>query len=190
MNKRGIVKFLFVFAAVLISFYSIIKNYGSIGLGFQIPIAMTIYMYFIKDKIKRNKFIYDVILMLLMVFSTLFVGYFIFTIIGCMFQPSCGNEWNSVFLGIYPVLLFLILLTSINDIKQKTNKVNDIFTIVASGLILLVHANYYFEPYFIHRLMGDSFLQDSFDYVAQYYVYFVILYFVVLVHHRVNQGTR
>lgn len=192
MNKRGIFKYIFIFAAAFISFYFMIKtsevfeNMLNITLVILFLVALTIYMYFNKNKVKKNKFAYDVTLMLMMVFSALFMVYFIYSIISCLLNPACGDAWNSLFLGIYPILLFLMLMFGIKDMKHKTNKTNDVLTIVSSSLIILVHLIYYLEPNFIHKLNSTFFIY-SFDYISQYYVYFVIMYFVVLVHYRVNK---
>lgn len=194
MNKRGILKFVFVFIVTSVSFYFMINTSGIIDSIFNLTIALdflitlTIYMYLNKNKIKKNKFIYDVILMLMMIFSALYIFYFIYSIISYSFSPSYNTEWNFVFAAIYPIFLFLMILFGLGDITHKTNKENDILTIIVSILILLIHASYYLEPNFVHKLTGNhSFDSFSYDYIAQNYIYFVIMYFVTFVHYIVNR---
>jgi hypothetical protein len=74
------------------------------------------------------------------------------------------------------MFLFIMLLFGFGDIFNKTNKANDILTIVASSLIILIHLRYYLDPSFIHRLNGgEQFIYYSYQYVTQNYLYFIII---------------
>jgi len=198
MNKKEIIKFIFVLLAVTISFDFMLKT-EEVGLNSMFNIvnvidflfALTIFMFYYMKKIKRFKFIYDVILMLLMVFSAAFVFFFLYAFISCFFSVNCSMEDTTFFIIIYPTILFLMLFFSFNNIFNKTNKINKanyILTIVVSIIIILIHLRYYFDPDFANNLMdGDEGVQYSYVYVIQNYIYFSIMYIIVLVHQLINK---
>lgn len=198
MNKRGFIKFTIILISVIVSFYFMIETSNSgfdslfnIVIICDFLIALTIFMFSYKDVIKKNKFMYDVFLMLLILFSTVYVLYFLYVQGDCFFDTSCSMESNTNFAILYPIFLFTILLFSIKDIFKKTNKINDILAIIASLSIILVHLRYYVEPNFPHKLITDhSFTQNSYDYIYQNYIYFIIMYSIVLVHYKVNEQSE
>ena len=78
MNKRGLIKYIFILISAFISLYFMnTSNIGFSGSFLNLPmlftflIALTIFMFYKKNKIKKNKFVYDVILLLLMIFSAI-----------------------------------------------------------------------------------------------------------------------
>lgn len=145
-------------------------------------------MFYNMKRIKKFKFIYDVILMLLIVFSTLVILYILYTSISCFSSVNCLMEDNVLFIALYPTILFLLLLFSFNDIFHKTNKTNYILTITLNTIILLIHLRYYFDPNFINNVLdGDLGIQYSYVYVAQNYVYFIIMYIVILSQKIINK---
>ena len=195
MNKKEIFKFIFVLLVVIISFNFMLIT-EEIGLNSMFNIlniidfflALTIFMFYNMKRIKKFKFIYDVILMLLIVFSTLVILYILYTSISCFSSVNCLMEDNVLFIALYPTILFLMLLFSFNDIFHKTNKTNYILTITLNTIILLIHLRYYFDPNFINNLLdGDLGIQYSYVYVAQNYVYFIIMYIVILSQKIINK---
>lgn len=195
MNKKEIFKFIFVFLVVIISFNFMLRT-EEIGLNSMFNIlniidfflALTIFMFYNMKRIKKFKFIYDVILMLLIVFSTLVILYILYTSISCFSSVNCLMEDNVLFIALYPTILFLMLLFSFNDIFHKTNKTNYILTITLNTIILLIHLRYYFDPNFINNVLdGDLGIQYSYVYVAQNYVYFIIMYIVILSQKIINK---
>jgi len=186
---------LYLFAAALISFYFLFNTNSSgynsmfdLAMIFNFLFSLTIFMFTNKDKIKKNKFMYDVTLMLLMLFSIIYFVNFSYNQIACLFSSSCELEYKNVFSIIYPVFLFLILLYSFTDIFNKTNKTNDILAITVSTLIILIHLRYYFDSKFIHNIVVDEYYtQYSYHYVAQNYIYFAVMYLIFLLRHRVNR---
>lgn len=195
MNKRGLIKFLIVLTTVVISFYYIIVTNDN-GIDslvntitiFNFLFALTIFMFSHKDKIKKNKFIYDVILMLLMIFSISYFLYFVYAEGSCYFSSACEIGYDTLFTVIYIVFLFTIIFYSLDDIFHKTNKTNDFLTIAVSLVIILIHLRYYFEPNFVHKLVENRLFEDySYYYVVQNYVYFSMMYFIILLHYRINK---
>jgi hypothetical protein len=194
MNKRGLIKYTFLIIAAAISFYFMITSDtgfedrpGILAL-YSLPIAITVFMFVNKNKIKKFKFIYDVTLMLLIIACALFLGFLCYDQISCYFDVQCSPSYDAIFLILYPTVLFTMIFLSFNDINNKTNKTNDILTIVISSLIILIHLRYYFEPNFVDKLIkGDIFNDFSSSYITQNYIYFTLMYLIVLIHNRVNK---
>ncbi len=194
MNKRGLIKYIIIFMTAFISFYFIITSEIGFGPAFGLPLifalffALTVFMYFNKNKISKYKFIYDVILLLLMIFFAVCLVYVFYTDIECYFDYRCSINLESKFTMIYFILLFIMLLFNFRDIFNKTNKVNDIMTIVVSLLILLIHTRYYLDSNFMHKIAGgEGYLQYSYSYITQNYIYFIIMYIVIMLHRRINR---
>src|SRR5690554_2109684 len=104
MNKRGFIKYIFVFIAVFISLYFMGEMVYKLGIDgfslvilFNLLLVLTIYMYSIKDRIKKNKFVYDVILILLIIFSMLWFLYLIFSYVICFFNYNCTPDFKNYF---------------------------------------------------------------------------------------------
>lgn len=195
MNKKEIIKFIFVLLVVIVSFNFMLRT-EEIGLNSMFNmlniitffLALTIFMFYNMKRIKKFKFIYDVILMLLIVFSTLVILYILYISISCLSSVNCSMEDSVLFIALYPTILFLMLLFSFNDIFHKTNKINYILTIILATIILLIHLRYYFDPNFINNVLdGDLGIQYSYVYVVQNYVYFIIMYIVILSQKIINK---
>ena len=195
MNKKEIIKFILVLIAVVISF-NFLLTVETVGLDSMFNIinvidfffALTIFMFYNMKKVKRYKFIYDVILMLLMLFSALWIFYILYCSISCFFSINCSMEGLTFFMLLYPTILFLMLFFSFEDIFKETSKTNYILTIVVSIVIILLHLRYYFDPNFANNLIdGNEGSQYSYVYVIQNYIYFAIMYIVVLVHKVINK---
>ncbi len=195
MNKKEIIKFIFVLLVVIVSFNFMLRT-EEIGLNSMFNmlniinffLALTIFMFYNMKRIKKFKFIYDVILMLLIVFSTLVILYILYTSISCFSSVNCSMEDSVLSIALYPTILFLMLLFSFNDIFHKTNKINYILTIILATIILLIHLRYYFDPNFINNVLdGDLGIQYSYVYVVQNYVYFIIMYIVILSQKIINK---
>ncbi len=197
MNKNGVIKFMFVLAAVLVSYDFMLKT-AEVGLDSMLNIvnvidflfALTIFMFYNMKKVKRHKFVYDVTLMLLMVFSAVWIFYILYVLISCFISITCSTESITFFMMIYPTILFLILFFSFEDIFRETSKTNYILTIVVSIIVILIHLRYYFDPNFSNNLTdGDNGVQYSYVYVIQNYIYFAIMYTVVLVNQAINKAS-
>jgi len=195
MNKKEIIKFVFVLLTVVCSF-NFMLIIEEVGLDSMFNIvnvidfffALTIFMFCNMKKIKRHKFIYDVTLMLLMILSAAWIFFFIYSSISCLVSINCSMESSAFFIILYPAVLFLMLFFSFSDIFNKTNKTNYILTIVVCIIVLLVHLRYYFDPNFANNLIdGNEGAQYSYVYVIQNYIYFAIMYIVVLTQKIINK---
>ncbi len=196
MNKKEIVKNFIVLLAVVISFYFMI-NADSTGINsifnllniIDFMFALTIFMFCNMKKVKKNKFVYDVTLMLLMFFSAVWICYLIYNIIVCFASVNCEIENTTFFILLYPTILFLMILFNISDIFKKTNKINYILTIVVSIVIILIHLRYYFNPNFANNIIenfdGNEYTEN---YVIQNYIYFTIMYLIVLINKAINKA--
>ncbi|MDD4608330.1 MAG: hypothetical protein PHD10_04300 [Bacilli bacterium] len=195
MNKRGLVKFIFILIASIISFYFMITTSDSgfesmfdLIMIFNFLFALTMFMFSKRNKIKRNKFIYNVSLIILIIFSTIYFLYFVYSHISCFFDIHCGIESYTFFSIIYPIFLFMMILFNFEDIFNKTNKTNDVLAISVSLIIIFIHLRYYLDSSFVHRLIdNNAYHQYSYHYVVQNYVYFIVMYLIVLIHYNVNK---
>jgi hypothetical protein len=190
----GIIKYIFICVTAFISYYFLITSEAGFGnifdfsMIFSLLSALTIFMLSNVNKIKKHKFIYDIILLLLMIFTIGIFLYIIYCDIVCSLDANCMVNFDSNFTIIFSMLLFIMILFGINDIFNKTNGVNDILTIIVSSLIILIHIRYYVDPNFIHKISeGEEFIEHSYYYVTQNYIYFIIMYAVVLLHRKVNK---
>jgi hypothetical protein len=191
MNKRGLIKYIFILITAIISFYFMFTsdiNVTIIPVLFIFIFALTIFMFVYRNNIKKFKFIYDVSLMLLMVFTVACFALSLYDIIKCYLNSSCGIEVESIGTTLYILLLFIMILFGIKDIYTKTNKTNDILTIVISSLIILIHIRYYLEPNFVHKLTkGNEFILYKYQYITQNYIYFTIMYIISIIHYGLNR---
>lgn len=197
INKSGLIKYIFIFIAIFISLYfsgemfyqSGIKGFSLIIL-FNSLLVLTIYMYSNKDRIKKFKFIYDVILIL---FSLLYIFLFLYIIWGyiiCFSNYNCSPEFQGIFLILFIALSLMMLVFNFKDIFHQSNKTNDILTIIVSLLIILIHLRYYYDPYLVYYLIKEDFYQEYlYNYVTQNYGYFTMMYFILLIHRKINQMT-
>ena len=194
INKSGLIKYIFIFIAIFISLYfsgemfyqSGIKGFSLIIL-FNSLLVLTIYMYSNKDRIKKFKFIYDVILIL---FSLLYIFLFLYIIWGyiiCFSNYNCSPEFQGI---LFIALSLMMLVFNFKDIFHQSNKTNDILTIIVSLLIILIHLRYYYDPYLVYYLIKEDFYQEYlYNYVTQNYGYFTMMYFILLIHRKINQMT-
>lgn len=193
MNKRGIITFIFIFLATLITFYFMIftsmifssESIFSLLLILIIPITIFMYQELKYVKNKKIKFIYDIILMLLTIMSIGIVMYIVWTTLSCLFNDNCSYESYTIYTIIYiPVILALFLL-SIPNIFRKTNKTNDYITIIISTIIILIHLRYYFDSNLINNIYSNIGGYDII--VTQNYIYFIILILSTILHKFINK---
>jgi hypothetical protein len=187
MNKRGLIKFIFVFITFIISMTIVTSPWYGFGSIFNpvfladIIIALSIFMYSNKKNVKKYNFIYNVFNLLFIVVSFVFIAYYIYSSFDCFFDSSCSMELTTQSAIFYPMFLLLITLFSFKDLFKKTNKTNDLLIILTSSIIILAHIRYYIEP----NLLGDS--QYKYNFLLQGYVYFNIMYILLLIHYKLNK---
>ncbi len=152
-------------------------------------ISMAILMWYKKDSIKKFKFIYDVILILLLVFSVIVGFTFIFNIVTCMFREEYILNWESNGLCILLVELFSLFLIYLFDFKKKKNTLNHILVWLVSIILIVLVLRYNYDIDFVHNYLNYKRyeLHQSYMYITQYYLYFNIIYFCLLSHYFLNR---
>lgn len=187
MNPRALLKLLFLIIAFIISSIYMITTYNSITCHLLlIPIALLIITLKLKPNQRNPKKFYYICLATTSLINIALIIYYIYYFIHGYIH------WNS--LEIYPDLYYLILLwinliASIFDVKKDTNKLNDILTMIASGIITLVFYRYYIDPHFLHNLVkldGAMVGNTSYHYIHQYYNLFSIMLLVLLIQNKIN----
>lgn len=176
MNKRNLIKSVLVLISMILIIWFQIKI-EDIGFVFLIPFLFIItnYMYRYKDNIKKFKFIYDVILMILLLFSSLLGLYIIIVQL-----KSLKSITDIPYAFIYLFNLYLIIkifIDSLIDMKKDTNKINDYITIIVFTIINLIYIRYHFEVSLIIRTT----LENS-EFIKQNYIYFFIILSVIEIH--------
>ena len=183
MNKRALIKFSLLFFAFLIPPFLMIVVTGEFGSIFNpilildLVVALSIFMYDSRKRIKKHNFIYNVINLLLIVVSVAYIGYIILSTIMCNLGPECTINIFTIIGVLYPIPLILVILYSFKDIFNKTNKTNDYLTILVSTMTILIHLRYYSKT--------DIF--DSYNYLGQNYIYLYTMYLLVLIHYKLNK---
>lgn len=175
MNKRNLIKSILVLISIILIIWFQIKI-EDIGFVFLIPFLFIItnYMYRYKDNIKKFKFIYDVILMILLLFSSL-LGLYIIIV-----QLKSLESITDTPAPIYLFILYFIIkifIDSLIELKKETNKTNDYMTIITFIIINLIYIRYHFDISLIIRTT----LENSI-FIKQNYIYFFIILLVIEIH--------
>jgi len=180
MNKRNMFKTILILLATIfiMHFQFQVENIGFFTL---IPILflLTNYMYKYKDKIKNNKFIYDVILMLLIFFSSLILLFISLNISNIIRVVNLSPIVIFIFGGLY--LLLKTFIDCIITLNQENNKINDYMIIISFLIINLVFIRYYFD--ICNSIPGDI---EKTYFIEQNYIYFFIMLFVIDFHKYIN----
>lgn len=195
MNKRGTITFLFVFLATLISFYFMtftsrvlnISSISMIALLFIIPLTIFMYQELKHIRNQKLKFIYDVILMLLTLFSIGIIIFLGIAFTSCSFTSNCSYDISNISIIIYIPVLLSIFLLNIPSVFGKTNKLNDYLTIITSIIVILIHIRYYNDSNLLNNIYPNSNNQDYFIFIYQNYIYFIIMYITVIIHKFINK---
>ena len=181
MHKRNILKISLILISVIFILHFQFTVEG-IGFLFLIPVLflLTSYMYKYKDKIKKYRFIYDVILMLLMFFSAVILLFILLNISNLIKVISVGPIVLFIFGGLY--LLLKIFIDSIITRNEQNDKINDYLIIITFAIINLVFIRYYFD--IKNAIPGDI---ESAYFIQQNYIYFLIMMLVIELHKYINK---
>ena len=176
MNKRNLIKTILVLISLILIVWFQIKI-EDIGFVFLIPFLFIItnYMYKYKDKIKKIKFIYDVILMMLLFSCLLLVLYIIIV----QFD-SLESIIDIPVAFIYLINLYFIIkifIDSLINLKKETNKLNDYMIIISFIIINLIYIRYQFNI----SLIITPTLENSI-FIKQNHIYFFIILLVIEIH--------
>jgi len=180
MHKRNILKIILILTSVIFILHFQFITEG-LGFLFLIPVLflLTSYMYKYKNKIKKHKFIYDVVLMLLIFFSSLTLFLIIFNISNILKLIMLEPIALFIFCGLY--LLLKIFIDSIIIRNKSNDKINDYLIITTFVTINLVFIRYYFD---IKNVIPSDIESNYF--IRQNYIYFLIMMLVIEVHKYIN----
>lgn len=175
MNKRNIIKVILSFLSlVLMSLFLLKLNDAWLVYLIVLLFLTTIYMFKYKDKIKKCKFVYDVILMLLMFFSSILLIYMIISIFRNIEYIITESQVLIIIFNIY--FNFKILIDSLINIKQDTNKTNDYLILVTFSIINFVFFRYYLN---ISTIIQDI---EKEYFIHQNNIYFFIMLVITEIH--------
>lgn len=186
MNNRNILKILLVVAMYVFSCIFIYSNkllwvYETNNWLYinLLPIILPVNIFLLK---KKNKFI-----IIFSVINGLFLGMEIINMVMGYF------EYGSVMIEyFYLVVISYVLISSILNFRKNESVTNDLLMCGISFLVIVIHMRYYFDNSFLHNLLNITdrnsiILQNSYNYVTSYYVYFIIMFLVVLVNQRFDR---
>ena len=182
MYKRNILKIALILISVIFILHFQFKVEG-IGFLFLIPVLFltTSYMYKYKNKIKEYKFIYDVILMLFLFFSSLILLFILFNIPNLINAVSFEPVIIVLVLGgLY--LLLKIFIDSIITRNEQNDKINDYLIIITFLIVDLVFIRYYLD--IRNAIPGNI---ESVHFIQQNYIYFLIMMLVIELHKYINK---
>ena len=194
MNKRSLIKFALVLITLLLSNFLVGNEAVSLD-----PLSMLIYllfpvtllMFFYRKSFKKHKkfqFVYDVVLIIFMLTSFLLGSYFLFSVIISISNYQGYDDMVPIYWYLYVMSIITLLLFSFTDIFKKTNKKNDILVIIISLVIIFMM----FRVYIIPGFNQDIFVyyevsKNIYNYVSEFYVYFLILNVAALIHYFINK---
>ena len=190
MKKYNIISIIMITITIyFVSKFSMVVGYDFLTLMYPFILSVAITMLYKKKSIKKCSSLYNVILLLIMLFGILFIAYIIYSIMNCMCSSVCSNNWNVYQQLLLLLVLFILLLFNIVDINKLQNIKTHIFTWIISTIVIMIYLRYYYDIGFIHNYMYQNQyqIQDSYIYITQNYIYFNILYISILIHYVMNK---
>ena len=191
MNKKSILEILSLSIATILSIIFVLfkTNNASVIFSFLyfIPSALSIYMFYNLDKIKKSK---NKILkiILISIFSVLIIYnlIFFFFLITSIFNS--GNDIfskiNCIFSYVFFILLFAIFI--FNFIENDNTVINSNMIIIASTTISLIHIYFFLNPY-LRNNVSDVWYEGSSIFIEQNYLYFSIMYIIIIINKFYNR---
>ena len=156
---------------------------------YSLLISICIIMWYKKSSIKKLSSIYNVILILLSIFSLFIILSLGVHFITCILREEYlfNFESNGLWLLLIPIIT--LIFTNILDFNKQQNRINMLFTWIISLIFIFVFLRYQFDTNLEHNYitLKKYELQTSYIFVTQYYIYFNIIYFSLLIHHFINK---
>ena len=195
MNKKNILNILNILlilaTIILVISFDALDVFDTLVYLMPLLFSISITMFMKRKEVNKYKSIYNVIMMLLIVFSFLFLGFLIYSNITCLIDKNCSSNYETEGLILLLTLLYTLLFTNIVDIKLKHNKMYYILLYIISGVVFVIYARYYLDNDFYHNYMNlnkeDISIQNSYIYIIQNYIYFNIVYVCLLMYYFVNR---
>jgi len=182
VNKNIIKIILNLLFLILIIIFLIKLNDTWIIYLIPILFLITIYMYKYKDKINKYKFMYDVILMLLMFFSSILLMYIIVSIFRNIEYIITESHILFIIFNIYFILK--ITIDNIIELKKETNKINDYLILITFSIINLVFIRYYLN---INNIIQSS---EKINFIFQNNIYFFVMLFMTEIHKYITNKLK
>ncbi len=183
MNMRAVFRTLLLFITFMISFITlfVITEEYSVGVNCCLLLIFGIMELIFVKRNDSNKYRSIIIFLTLMNGGLVIYEFFEFL------RQYMDSHFISIGYDCYYVwILFVLLIDSVMDCKRESQKLNDVLYMVVSFMICLVHYRYYLDPLFLHNLyrsgIDDIVLQNSYQYVSQYYLIFSLMLIVLFVH--------
>lgn len=190
MNKRALVNLILSTVVLILLIKCFLTQTGLYSIyifSIDIFIVATIFMYQRKNNIKKMKFVYDVILMLMMFFSFLILGYIFYAFISQVLNNNILDDYVSILYIVFPIFNLIIIIFSFCNLFKKTNKNNDYLSIFCSVLITVIYIRYLNMPIFNNISLNDSNFDLYAKAINQNLPYFTSLYFLATVHYFLNK---
>ena len=196
MFKNNYIKLSIVSLTVLLSFLTFLStrhehsNIGSLIVPISLILVLPIFMHYKYKSVKKTKFKipYLVVMVILYIFNLFVFVSLIFEIFVPMaytIEMDIFSKFNS-FKDMFSVILFMmvlwfILFLSFDDLDKEEAKTNYILTIFVSLIIVLIHINFYINPY-LYPLVGYNISGENALYITQNYSYFTLMYTAIIIN--------
>jgi len=191
VNKKNIITIItLIISAILISILTTIDGiFDEVMFQIVVTLSITLVMLYKRKNIKRFKLIYNIVLIILLLMSTIFIISFMHSIITCFISTSCYNNVSSNFEIILLTIIFTLTLIQIVDYKIEKIKINHILTWIVSAIVVVIYLRYHYDADFIHNYMYQNQfeIQNSYIYVTQNYCPLSIIYGSLLIHYLINR---
>lgn len=191
MNKRNILEIISLGIATILSIIFVLfkTNNASVIFSFLyfIPSAISIYMFYSFDKIKKcNNKILKIILISILFILIIYNLIFLYFLITSIFNS--GNDIfskiNCIFSYVFFILLFAIFI--FNFIENDNTAINSNMIIISSITISLIHIYYFLNPY-LRNNTSDVWYDGSSIFIEQNYLYFSIMYIIIIINKFYNR---
>lgn len=184
------VSVIMIFFSILFLFNFItIKNFDTYLYFRCFSVALTILMWYKKDSVKKFKYLYNIVLLLLLVYSVIIFYSFISSIISCVFKEEYVLDWSVYGLHILLIELFSLFLVYLFDFKKKKSTLNHILVLLVSIILIGLVFRYNYDIDFVHNYLNYKRyeLYNSYTYIVQYYFYFNIICFCLVMYYFLNR---
>ena len=191
MNKRNVLEIISLGIAIILSIIFVLfkTNNASVIFSFLyfIPSAISIYMFYSFDKIKKcNNKILKIILISIFSILIIYNLIFLYFLITSIFNS--GNDIfskiNCIFSYVFFILLFAIFV--FNFIENDNTAINSNMIIISSITISLIHIYYFLNPY-LRNNTSDVWYDGSSIFIEQNYLYFSIMYIIIIINKFYNR---
>lgn len=191
MNKRNVLEIISLGIATILSIIFVLfkTNNASVIFSFLyfIPSAISIYMFYSFDKIKKcNNKILKIILISIFFILIIYNLIFLFFLIASIFnsENDIFSKINCIFSYVFFILLFAIFI--FNFIENDNTAINSNMVIIASTTISLIHIYYFLNPY-LRNNTSDVWYDGSSIFIEQNYLYFSIMYIIIIINKFYNR---